>query len=61
MSNTVVKLLSADSSWWETTCEDRTLPRNLIELWHLVRCQGSDFGELSELAEGAALEMLYTG
>ncbi len=27
MSNTEVKLLSADSSWWETTCEDRTLPR----------------------------------
>ena len=25
MPNTEVKLLSADSSWWETACEGRTL------------------------------------
>ncbi|MHA7079786.1 hypothetical protein, partial [Lactobacillus delbrueckii] len=25
--NTVVKLLNAESSWWETACEDRKLPR----------------------------------
>ena len=61
MPNTEVKLQHAKSSWGIAPCEDRTLPRDLIELWHLVRCQGSDFGELSELAEGAALEMLYTG
>ncbi|MGZ1117506.1 hypothetical protein, partial [Lactobacillus delbrueckii] len=24
---TVVKLLNAESSWWETACEDRKLPR----------------------------------
>ncbi|MGZ1150853.1 hypothetical protein ACXO17_09285, partial [Lactobacillus delbrueckii subsp. bulgaricus] len=23
----VVKLLNAESSWWETACEDRKLPR----------------------------------
>ena len=27
MPNTVVKLLNAESSWWETACEDRKLPR----------------------------------
>ena len=27
MPNTEVKLLSAESSWWETACEDRALPR----------------------------------
>ena len=27
MPNTEVKLLHAESSWWETACEDRKLPR----------------------------------
>ncbi|MBT8810414.1 hypothetical protein BTI01_08860, partial [Lactobacillus delbrueckii subsp. bulgaricus] len=27
MPNTAVKLLNAESSWWETACEDRKLPR----------------------------------
>jgi hypothetical protein len=27
MPNTEVKLLRAESSWWETACEDRALPR----------------------------------
>ena len=26
MPNTAVKLLHAESSWWETACEGRTLP-----------------------------------
>ncbi len=26
MPNTEVKLLNAESSWWETACEDRKLP-----------------------------------
>ena len=28
MPNTEVKLLYADSSWWETACEGRKLPRS---------------------------------
>ena len=28
MPNTAVKLLNAESSWWETACEDRKLPRD---------------------------------
>lgn len=28
MSNTEVKVLNAESSWWETACEGRTLPCN---------------------------------
>ena len=61
MPNTEVKLQHAESSWGIAPCEDRTLPRK-HRLWHLVLlCQGLDIGELSELAEGAALEMLYTG
>ena len=27
MPNTEVKLIRAESSWWETACEDRKLPR----------------------------------
>ena len=30
ISNTVVKLLSADDTWWETAWESRTLPVFLI-------------------------------
>ena len=32
ISNTVVKLLSADDTWWETAWESRTLPLILV-LW----------------------------
>ena len=30
MPNTAVKLLHAESSWWETACEGRTLPCFLV-------------------------------
>ncbi|CAR86735.1 Putative protein without homology [Lacticaseibacillus rhamnosus GG] len=30
MPNTEVKLLHAESSWWETACEGRKLPRCLF-------------------------------
>ena len=62
MPNTEVKLQHAESSWGIAPCEDRTLPRSLTGFgtWFFM-CQGLDTGELSELAEGAALEMLYTG
>ena len=36
MPNTEVKLLRAESSWWETACEDRALPReskSQTEVW----------------------------
>ena len=33
MPNTAVKLLNAESSWWETACEDRKLPRELRVRW----------------------------
>ena len=36
ISNTVVKLLSADDTWWETAWESRTLPVFLM--------QKTDFG-----------------
>ena len=29
MPNTEVKLLHAESSWWETACEERELPREV--------------------------------
>ena len=32
MPNTEVKLLNAESSWWETACEDRKLPRSTFRL-----------------------------
>ena len=62
MPNTEVKLQRAESSWGIAPCEDRALPctpkRTLAPG---IVCQGSDIGELSELAEGASLEMMYTG
>ena len=42
MPNTVVKLLNAESSWWETACEDRKLPREL----RVRRKSGSFFASL---------------
>ena len=30
MSNTAVKLLNAESSWWETACEGRKLPCSFL-------------------------------
>ena len=32
MPNTVVKLLNAESSWWETACEDRKPLRSTFRL-----------------------------
>ena len=68
MPNTEVKLLSAESSWWATACEDKTLPRSFENggLAQLVErltvnqdvvssclTTGVVYGELSELSEGA--------
>ena len=36
MSNTEVKVLNAESSWWETACEGRTLPCGHSGLAQLV-------------------------
>ena len=36
MSNTEVKVLNAESSWWETACEGRTLPCGYSGLAQLV-------------------------
>ena len=43
MPNTEVKLLNAESSWWETACEGRTLPF----LWRI-----SSAGRASALQAG---------
>ena len=43
ISNTVVKLLSADDTWREAAWESRTLPVNNMRKWLRVRaspCQG---------------------
>ena len=77
MPNTEVKLLYADSRWWETACEGRKLPRlyysglaQLVE--HLTVNQvvvGSSpttgvfilAWRVVREAEGACLESMYTG
>ena len=37
ISNTEVKLLSADDTWWEAAWESRTLPVFLLLAIHFVR------------------------
>lgn len=75
MPNTEVKLLHAESSWWETACEGRKLPRffysglaQLVE--HLTVNQvvvssslttGVFLWRVVREAEGAWLETMYTG
>ena len=73
MPNTEVKLLHAKSSWGIAPCEGRTMPRDYSGIAQLVEhltvnqvVDGSSppagviifNGELSELAEGASLEMM---
>ncbi len=74
MSNTEVKLLSAESSWGIAPCEGRTLPCDYSDIAQLVErlTVNQDVGGSSppvgviygkpwrvvRVAEGAALEML---
>ena len=74
MSNTEVKLLSAESSWGIAPCEGRTLPYDYSDIAQLVErltvnqdVDGSSppvgviYGKpwrVVRVAEGAALEML---
>ena len=61
ISNTVVKLLSADDTWWEAAWESRTLPVFVLQIIFTIQRKDSShavffhFGNVSTFRKGAFL------